>query len=82
MPLKFPEPLADSCGMRPTTPDTKSTAKINFLNQEMDEIHYANSLYWKQEGHSKAAKAQYQWRQDRLEEIRKELDQLRAIPPD
>jgi len=63
--------------MKPTRSDARTSAKIAFLNQEMDEIHYAHTLYWKQEGHSNAATAQYQWRQDRLEEIRKELDRLR-----
>ena len=64
------------------SPEAKTGAKITFLNQEMDEIHHANTLYWKQkEGHTKAAKAQYQWRQDRLEKIREELAQLRGQSP-
>jgi hypothetical protein len=59
-------------------PDKKS-ARIANLNEEMDAIHSANGLYWKQ-GNSQtvAAKTEYQFRQDRLETIRSELAQLHS----
>jgi hypothetical protein len=57
----------------------KMTARITTLDEEMDVIHRANSLYWKQgQSQTVAAKAQYQLRQDRLEKIRAELAQLRS----
>jgi hypothetical protein len=40
--------------------DAKAKTRIAFLNEEMDAIHYANSLYWKQKGQTPAAKAEYQ----------------------
>jgi hypothetical protein len=67
--------------MRPATTNAKLTARITVLNEEMDEIHTANSLYWKQGNeHAKFARAKYQWRQDRLEKIREELVRLRGLP--
>jgi hypothetical protein len=59
-------------------PNIFTNVKMAALSVEMDAIHFANSLYWKQ-GHSQtvAARAEYQRRQDRLEEIRTELAQLR-----
>ncbi len=61
-------------------PDAKARARIVVLNEEMEAIHYANSLYWKQ-GNSQtiAAKAEYQFRTERLEVIRAELSQLRSF---
>jgi hypothetical protein len=45
---------------------------------EMDAIHYANSLFWKQGNDpTRAARAEYQERQERLEQIREQLAQLR-----
>ena len=46
------------------------------LLEEMDFIHYANELYWRQTNPSVAAKADHFRRQDRLEEIRSELARL------
>jgi len=62
-------------------PDDRKIARIGILNEEMDAIHFANSLYWKQ-GHSQnlAAKAQYEFRKERLEKIRIELAELRTEP--
>jgi hypothetical protein len=60
----------------------KTNAKIAVLHEKMDAIHYANSLYWKHGNEqTKAARAQYQWHQDRLEKIREELAILRGSPP-
>ena len=68
--------------MRPATPDDKSNAKIALLNKEIDEIHHANSLYWKQgQRHIPVANAQHQSRQDRLDKIREELATLQGQVP-
>jgi hypothetical protein len=57
-------------------PETTRKARIAALLEEMDFIHYANELYWRQTNPSVAAKADYFRRQDRLEEIRSELAKL------
>jgi len=50
------------------------------LIQEMEAIHHANSLYWKQpeQERTTAAKAEYQRRLVRLAEIREELSRLQS----
>jgi hypothetical protein len=54
-----------------------SAAKITALRAELDAIHRANSLYWRDPAaQSRKARAKYHGRLDRLEEIRKELAQL------
>ena len=59
-------------------PDDRSGQTIAVLSEEIDEIHRANGLYWSLGQHqTKAAKARYQFRQDRLEEIRQEWARLR-----
>ena len=57
----------------------KTAARIAFLSEEMDGIHRANTLYWKQ-GNSQtvSARAAYNFRNERLERIRSELAQLRS----
>lgn len=52
--------------------------KIALLNEEVHSLHAANTVYWRETTQTLAAKALYQFRQDRLEEIRSELAQLRA----
>jgi hypothetical protein len=57
--------------------DASTKARIASLSKEMDEIHHANRLYWKQgESQSLAAKAEYESRNERLEQIRAALAQL------
>ena len=58
--------------------DAKAKTRIAFLNEEMDAIHYANSLYWKQNSPTPAAKAEYQFRNERLDKVRAELAELRS----
>ena len=59
--------------------EAKAKAKIGFLNEEMDALHFADRLYWDQgHFHTPAASAKYQFRQDRLEVIRTELAKLRS----
>jgi hypothetical protein len=53
------------------------TPKIAALNQEMGAMHSTNRSFWAQAGHqTKAARAQYHFRKDRLAKIRDELVQL------
>jgi hypothetical protein len=55
------------------------TAKIAALNAEIDAIHSANALYWRQrQAVTPEARAEYRSRLDRLEEIRTELAKLRS----
>jgi hypothetical protein len=51
-------------------------ARIAVLQEEIEFIHYANGLYWRQANPDDAAKADHYRRQDRLEEIRSELAEL------
>jgi hypothetical protein len=54
-------------------------ARIQALKDEIDAIFQADTLYWKAgEINDANARAEYQRRQDRLEEIRKELDRLQS----
>jgi hypothetical protein len=57
-------------------PEATRKARIATLQEEIDFIHYANELYWRQTNPSNAAKADYFRRQDRLQEIRSELAKL------
>jgi hypothetical protein len=59
--------------------EERKEIKIALLNEEMDAIHYANDLFWKQgTSQSKTAKSEYQFRNERLDKIRAELAQLRG----
>ncbi|MGA2979302.1 MAG: hypothetical protein ABSD76_06895 [Terriglobales bacterium] len=57
-------------------PEATREARIAVLEEEIEFVHYANELYWRQTNPSHAAKADYYRRQDRLEEIRGELAEL------
>jgi hypothetical protein len=60
-------------------PDPKIKGRIAALYEEIDAIHSANSLFWQQgERATAAARAQYQFRLDRLEEIRTGITRLRT----
>ena len=48
------------------------------LQEEMEAIHSANKLYWGRTGHSREADTEHQQRQERLEQIRKELEELKV----
>jgi hypothetical protein len=58
--------------------DSEATrkARIAALYEEIEFIHFANRLYWKQANPDDAAKADYYRRQDRLEELRSKLVEL------
>jgi hypothetical protein len=53
-----------------------AAARLASLREEIEAIHFANKLYWDQEHHSQVATAEYERRQERLEEIRKEIQEL------
>lgn len=57
-------------------PEAARKSRIMVLNEEMHSIHSANRLYWKNKAPTREAKAEHQRRQDRLEEVRRELDEL------
>jgi len=50
--------------------------RIAALQEEMEFIHHANQLYWRQANPGHATKAHYYRRQERLEKIRRELSEL------
>ena len=59
--------------------DAEKKARIAALSEEMDGIHFVNSLYWQRgEAVTSEERAAHQRRQDRLEEIRAELARLRS----
>jgi hypothetical protein len=59
---------------------TPTNVKIAALLQEMDSIHVANSSYWRQpeQTRNREERAEYQRRQNRLQEIRAERAQLHS----
>jgi hypothetical protein len=57
-------------------PGARRKARIAVLLGELDVIHRANELYWRETNPSNGAKSDYYRRQDRLEEIRSELAEL------
>jgi hypothetical protein len=52
-------------------------AKAEALQDELDTIHFANKLYWASDEHTNQATAEYQRRQERLEQIREEMRELK-----
>src|ERR1022692_2659886 len=50
--------------------------KLTALQDELDTIHLANKSYWDRAEHTRQATAEYQRRQERLEQIRKEMQEL------
>ncbi|MGA8270111.1 MAG: hypothetical protein WB919_01050 [Candidatus Sulfotelmatobacter sp.] len=57
--------------------DTVTKVKISILNTEMDNLHFANGVYWKRGiAGTLEARAEHKRRQDRLEEVRAELYKL------
>jgi hypothetical protein len=51
-------------------------ANLAALQEEMAIIKFANGMYLDRLVHSLAADAEYHWRQERLEQVRKELEDL------
>ena len=60
-------------------PAATKKAQLAKLNEEMEGIHSLNSLYWAQgEAVTLKARAAYERRKERLEEIRSKLTQLQS----
>jgi len=60
--------------------DSSRKARIEALYDEIDRIHCENREYWKSgEAATSGARAAYQQRMDRLEEIRAELVKLESV---
>jgi hypothetical protein len=55
-----------------TMEDSVRQAELVALEEEMEAIHLANMLYWNCEAHSHEADLEYQLRQERLKQVRKE----------
>jgi hypothetical protein len=56
-------------------PTARKKSVVATLSQEIDAIHVANLLYWKSASHElgREARIEYEYRRQRLEEIRREL---------
>ncbi len=59
-------------------PEATGKQRVAVLQEEIHMIHHANELYWRRTKPSDADRAEYYRRQDRLEEIRRELAGLPA----
>ncbi len=54
--------------------EAERAAKIRLLRTEVDLIHHANILFWRNTGaRTRAASIDYYLRQERLEEIRRDF---------
>jgi len=51
-------------------------SKLASPREEVEAIHFANKLYWAQKEHTHAAVAEYERRQERLDQIRNELKEM------
>jgi hypothetical protein len=57
--------------------DVIERVRLAALTEEIDAIHFANSLFWRhKQAHTRAAIAEYQSRQERLVQIRGALARL------
>ena len=56
--------------------DATKKSRLAVLFGEIDLIHFSNMTYWRQKVPSRADKAGYYCRQDRLEELRGKLADL------
>jgi hypothetical protein len=52
---------------------TTTKSETADLIKEIDTIHRANTRHWQSKHHSREAMAEYYWRHERLEEIRREI---------
>jgi len=59
--------------------DALRQARLGALRGEMDAIHVANKLHWGSAGHTHEADMEHQLRQERLDQLRKEMDELENI---
>lgn len=56
--------------------DILRQARLASLQEEMDAIHSANKLYRNRNERSRESEMEHQQRQERLDEIRKEMEEL------
>jgi hypothetical protein len=56
--------------------DATRQARLVVLRQELGAIHSVNQQYWNRKEYSHEADMDLQLRQERLEHIRKEMDEL------
>jgi hypothetical protein len=56
--------------------DALRQGKLAALREELEAIHVANKLYWNCKEHSHEAGMEHQMRQERLEQLRKEMSEL------
>jgi hypothetical protein len=60
-------------------PKERARVRLAHLYEEMDAIHHANGLYWKQgKAQTPTARADYAFRNERLGKIRAQLAELRS----
>jgi hypothetical protein len=59
-----------------------SRTRLMALLKEMDAIHLANMRYWRQKQHNRGEEMEYERRQERLEQIRKECGWIDRLPED
>ena len=59
--------------------DALRQARLAALRDEMEAIHLANKLYWSSTGRSHEADMEHQLRQERLDKLRKEMDELEQL---
>jgi hypothetical protein len=71
--------VADALGASFMEPAANKESRITALNKEIDTIYFADRQYWDQsERATHDMRIEHQRRKERLEEIRKELAQLRS----
>jgi len=63
-------------------PESEKSARILALLEEGNAIHFANQLYWKRKDHNPEAAAEYQHRQERLEEITRAVARAQSTSGD
>ncbi len=56
--------------------DATRQAKLAILQKELEAIHIANKVYWSQKKRSHDVDMDHQKRQERLDKIRREMNEL------
>ena len=56
--------------------DNGHHAKLAALRKELEAIHIANKVHWNRKEHNHEADMEHQLRKERLDQIRKEMDEL------
>ena len=75
--LMFGNEAVDRYGMKGAIVDVKRKLRIASLTREMDELHRADGVFWRDDLRADpAAQTRHRLRKQRLEAIRRELSQL------